>query len=65
MDENGVAARAKTLLGPCRFLPLAPDNLNYLSRFSEEPPMPAALAFVVIPAKAGIQRQANPAGTTR
>jgi hypothetical protein len=27
--------------------------------------MPAALAFIVIPAKAGIQRRANPAGTTR
>jgi len=27
--------------------------------------MPAALAFIVIPAKAGIQRRANPTGTTR
>jgi hypothetical protein len=33
--------------------------------FPQEPPMSAALAFIVIPAKAGIQRQANPAGTAR
>jgi hypothetical protein len=33
--------------------------------FAEEPPMPATLVFIVIPAQAGIQRQAKPAGTTR
>jgi hypothetical protein len=38
---------------------------NKIRRFSEESPMPAALAFIVIPAEAGIQWQANPAVTTR
>jgi hypothetical protein len=43
----------------------ADNNFSTLQRFSVELPMPAALAFLVIPAKAGIQRQAKQAGTTR